>query len=296
VYVEAAASVADGEYRAPSEPTGVPRYPPGFPLLLAPSVAIAGDAGARATATAIGALLVAVVWFASRELAGDLAATIAGLLWVLSPMVRDYASDVMSDPAAAALVVIGVVAANRGRWVLAGLAWGGSSAVRLIHASFLPALGRRRAGWIAAAAVLAPLALFQLKTYGRLAGYDGSEAEFSLSHVLARTPLVVMSRQSEWTNLEFFPGLLFGLSGSLVPGLPLFAAYEMWTRRGEAVVAAAAWIVAANVLVYLPYYFQAARFMLPAACLMIVFASAGVVSLVRSLQAERQRPRPVAAL
>ena len=208
----------------------------------------------------------------------------AAVLWSVSPLARDYSTEVMSDPAGAVLVMVGFLAARKGRWLVAGLALGLSSWVRLIHVMFVPGTGRHRSAWLAAAGVLAPLAAFQLLTYGRLAGYDGGEAQFSVAHVFGGTPLLFMDRPSPWPNWQFFPGLLWGLRGGLVPMLPLFAGFELAARRAEPSARLAAWVIVANVAVYLPYFYQASRFVLPAACLVIVFASAGSVRLVDNLR------------
>lgn len=293
VYVEAARSIGEGAYEAPSEPSGVPRYPPGFPLLLAPFVAAWGEGGARAASAVIGGLLVVSVWQLARVLGGHRAAALAAVLWTASPLVRDFSTDVMSDPAGALLVVAAILASITGRWMLTGLALGGSSWVRLIHVTFIVGVGRRRAAWVGAAVALVPLAVFQLRTYGRLAGYDGGEAQFSLSYVFDHTPLIVMTNPSPWPNWQFVPGLLWGLQRGLVPMLPIFAAVELVARRREAPARLAAWILLVNVLVYVPYFFQASRFVLPAACVLIAFSAAGMVRVVDRL---REGDRPPASV
>jgi 4-amino-4-deoxy-L-arabinose transferase-like glycosyltransferase len=279
-YVEAADAVGEGRYQAASEPDGVPRYPPGFPIVLAPFVGGWGHDGARAASIVIGAALLGSVWFAARRVADDRAAALAALLWMASPMVRDHSTQVMSDPAGALFVMLAFLAALRGRWLLAGLALAWSSWIRLIHAAFLFGAGRRGASWLAAVLVLVPLAVFQLRTYGRLAGYDGDEAQFAVSNIFGGTPLVFMDRPSPWPNWQFFPGILWGLKSGLVPLLPLLAGFELAVRRAEPAARLAAWIIVSNVVVYLPYFYQTARFVLPAACLIIVFAAAGAVRIV----------------
>lgn len=294
-YVEAAESLRHGSYEAPSEPTGVPRYPPGFPIVLAPFVWAGGDDGARAVSAVLGCILVVLVWAAAARIGGLRAAAVAAVLWIASPMLTDYSTEVMSDPVAAASVLVALLAALSGRWVWAGLALGWSSWCRLIHVVFLVGLGRRRHAWLAAAAVLVPLAAFQLQVYGRLAGYDGGQAQFSLDYVTQHTPLLFMDRPSPWPNWQFFPGILAGLEGGLVPLLPLFAGVELVARRGEAAARLAACVIAGNVAVYLPYFYQAARFMLPAACLVVVFAAAGAVRLVDHALADRREAAALSA-
>lgn len=279
-YVEAAESLSDGEYAAASEPSGTPRYPPGFPMLIAPAVWVWGDGGARAMGIASGALLVVAVWALARQLGGDRAAFVAAAIWCASPMVSRFSTDVMSDPAAALFVVGGVLAAARGRWVVAGILLAWSTWVRIIHVVFLGGLGRRRKAWLAAVLVLVPLVVFQLAVYGRLAGYDGGQAGFSLGNVLAHTGLTFVDRPSPWANWQFVPGVLFGLSAGLVPMLPVLAAFEARAAWGDPAVRLGTWVVVANVVIYLPYYFQAARFLLPAACFVIAGASAGIVRII----------------
>jgi hypothetical protein len=256
--------------------------------MLAPSVALWGDDGALAMSALIRAGLVGLVWLAAERLGGHRAGGLAALLWALSPLVAHFSAGVMSDAAGAAFVMLAFLAALRGRWVLVGLALGWCSWIRLIHPVFLGGMGRRRAAWTAAVLMLVPLALFQLAVYGRLSGYEGDGAEFSLSFVFGGTTLGGGGRAALWPNWQFFPGLLWGLRGGLVPLLPLFAGYEMFVRRTEASTRLAAWIVVANVAVYLPYHFQASRFVFPAACLVIVFAAAGVVRLVDEVRASRR--------
>lgn len=280
IYIEAAEAVAQGEYASDSEPSGVPRYPPGFPLMLSPFVAAWGDDGARAATILWGAALVGLVWLAAKRIAGDRGAAIAAILWSLSPMLTDYSTDVMSDPAGAGFVVLAFLWASSERWVLSGLALAWSGWIRLIHVVFLGGLLRHRRAWLAAALLLIPLGVFQLRTYGRLAGYDGGGAEFSLSHIGGPTPLMFFDRPSPWPNWQFFPGLLWGLQSGLVPMLPLFAGFEIFSRRSDPSVQLAGFVIVANVAIYLPYYYQAPRFVLPAACLVVVFAAGGIARVI----------------
>lgn len=284
-YVEAASSLSEGSYSAPSEPSGTPRYPPGFPILLAPAVMAFGDAGARAVSTVIGVCLVTAVWALARHLGGDRAAVAASTIWAFSPMVNNFTTDVMSDPAAALFSLCAALAAARGRWALAGLALAWSTWIRIIHVTFLGGLGRNRRAWAVAAVALLPLVVFQLAVYGRLAGYDGAQAGFSFDYVFERTGLLFVDRPSPWANWQFVPGVLFGLSSGLVPMLPVLAAYEAVRSWADPAVRLGTWVVLANVLVYLPYYFQAARFMLPAACFVIAGAAAGLVRAIDSVGA-----------
>lgn len=289
VYVEASHSLLDGAYRSPSEPGGVPRYPPGFPVMLAPFVAAAGDDGARAASVLIGGALTALVWWSAHRVAGARASALAALFWMLSPLLRDYATEVMSDPAAAAMVMLAFLAALADRWVLVALALGWSCWIRLIHVPFLLGLGRRPPAWLAAVLTLVPLAAFQLAVYGRLAGYAEDQAQFSVGNIFGGTSLLYMGRPSPWPNWQFVPGMLGGLRGGVVPALVVVAGYELWTRRDEAAARFAAWIIVANVLVYLPYFFQAARFMVPGACLVVVYGACGVVRLVDRVSSGRER-------
>lgn len=283
IYVEAAESIAHGDYRSDSEVSGLPRYPPGFPLMLAPFVAAAGDRGAELAGIFFGVALTGLVWLCAHRLGGARASALAALCWMLSPLASDYATGVMSDAAAASMVMLALLAVMAERWVLAGMALGWSCWIRLVHVPFLAGLGARRRPWLVAALLLLPLAVFQVQIYGRLAGYDGDQAQFSLANMFGGTSLLYLDTPSPWPNWQFVPGLLMGLRGGVVPLLFLFAAYELWAARAAPVVRLATWVLVANVLIYLPYYFQAARFMLPGACVVLAFGACGVVRLLDAL-------------
>lgn len=271
VYTEAAESIAQGSYAAASEPGGVPRYPPGLPLLLAPLTYVAWPDSASALMMAIGAALCGLVWFSARVLGGWRAASVAAVVWSFSPMLRTTGQFIMSDAPAALLVMAALLAVIRGRWILAGLAIGGSSVIRLPHVLFTLA-SWRRSYLVSAAAVLIPLALFQLATYGRLAGYSGSQAQFAPHYLWGDTLYLQITNPSSLPNWQFFPGTLLGMDGHLVPLLPLAASAELWRRR-DSVARFALAIVSINLGTYLFYFYQMERFLLPAACVLTVFAA-----------------------
>jgi hypothetical protein len=252
--------------------------------MLAPFVAAAGDRGAELAGILFGTALTGLVWLCSHRLGGARASALAAVCWMLSPLASDYATGVMSDAAGAAMVMLALLAVMAGRWVLAGVSLGWSCWIRIIHVPFLAGLGARPRAWLAAALVLLPLAIFQLEVYGRLAGYEGDQAQFALANIFGGTSLLYLDNSSPWPNWQFVPGMLMGLRGGVVPLLFLFAGYELWATRASAVARLATWVLVANVLVYLPYYFQAARFMLPGACVVLAFGACGVLRLVDTLR------------
>lgn len=289
-YVSGARSIASGHgYRAPDTVDGVPRYAPGVSLLLVPAAWIShGPVPMQATSYAIGLLLIVAIWWCARSIGGDPAAFGAALLVLASPGVLRAGSEIMSDAPSALLVVVGLTFLVAERERAAGIAFGVACLMRLDAVVFVPGLGRRRA-LIAAAWVIAALVAFQLVAHGSVGGYRGDEATFGLGYLTHGTVLEAAGNASSVPNWRFYPEVLLGRGGLLVAGAPFLAGWALWRRRDQAFARTAMWIVASTFAVYLVYYFQSARFLLPVFAIATIFGGVAVGDVLDS----RFRPRPV---
>ncbi len=91
------------------------------------------------------------------------------------------------------------------------------------------------------------------------------------------------------SNLVFYPAVVLGLYWIYFPPLfPLLAVPELSRRRGTVAARFAALVVVGNVTMMLPYFYQAARFVAPAAVVVLPYASAAVARLL--LLVARYRP------
>lgn len=257
--------------------TGPTRFPPGFPILLAP---ITGSWAAMETLTlAIALGLVGAIWWASVRIGGWRSGVAAGVLMLLSPAITDGGAAIMSDRLGALLVVGALLALLHERPVLAGLLAGFGSWVRLVHVAFCAALPRK--AWPAAVGLVGLLAAWQMTVKGNLFGYN-NDAAFQFDNITGHVVLERNDWVSPYTNAGFFPVRMFGAEplhtgdlhlDYLAPFVALPAVVGMRRWWGPS-ARFAALVVALNLAVYLPYYFQSARFMLPGGCLLLVFAAA----------------------
>lgn len=261
--------------------TGGSRFPPGFPALLAPLTGSWWAMQALTLTIALG--LVATIWWAAVRLGGWRSGVIASGLMLLSGGVVRGGSAIMSDRLGALLVVGALLALLYGRPVLAGLLMGLGGWVRLIHVAFCAALPRR--AWLAAGATTVALVVWQLTVKGSLTGVEdawvGLEQQygsaFSPANITGPSSLEFMGNPAPTSNLAFYSGVLaVGHGHQLVPLLLILGAVGLWRHRGTTAVRFAAVVVAANLAVYLVFFFQSARYMLPAGCLLIVYAAAAV--------------------
>lgn len=275
IYSEAAHNIVDGDGYTTDSGTR-PRFPPGFPLLLTPFAA-AGDV--LAFPPLAGIAFVLLLGWTSWSLAGPAAAAVAGLLAYGSTAVMASTRYLLADLPASLLLCAAMLAVLRRRELLAGVLVGLSATLRLGHGLF--AVAARRWGWVGSAAVLVPLVIAQFWLFGSLSSYPEGQAEFGISW-LWEHPTKGGLVQAPDLNVAYYPQLLAGRWGWLVPGLPLLAGAELWLRRRDRVARWAATIVVANVALYLAYWFQSPRFMLPSAMVLIVFAAAFVARPVRS--------------
>jgi len=329
-YADSARNLAHGEGYSttvrdmPTHPSGrhPPRYPPGFPIALAP-FALFGDFPANVQA---GAKLIAVVYLlvmamAALRLGGPLGALIAVVLVWMSPFASTSASLVMSDALGALLAVALLPLVDRrtrGAWVAAGGLAGFAIAVRLsavaVLASLLLTLKGRARGLAAAGAApfLIGISLWQWMAFGApwRTGYGywlpGLET-FSVGS-LTRSgprdgPWVIPDRfgHDTWLDLIchpcpvggamaslpswiFYPLVLAGLFWVFAPPLVGVAGLAAsWMRRREAAAKLTLWTSALTLAVQLPYFYQAARFMAAPASMLTVMAAIGIARSVERL-------------
>lgn len=258
------------------------RYPPGMAILLTPARLVGWPTAAGWFSVVFGAGLIAAIWWLGHRLGGARTATVAAVICVLSPMIWGSGRMVMADAPAALLVTLAVVAGSYGAWRVCGLLIACSGWVRLGHGLFLLALPRRTAVLWCVLPLLV-LAGFQFGVYGSLSGYPEEQASFSLSYLqepLLRTSTATVATEPNWS---IYPRWLLGGDGFLVPLLPVFAGWELWYRRREPTARMAAIVIVCNVVLYLPYFFQSERFLLPAVAMLVAYASAGIVRFVDRL-------------
>lgn len=276
-YAETADNLAsgDGYTKADGER---PRYPVGFPLLLSPFAAV-GDwpDNVRVFPLVAGVTLIGLMWWAAWSLRGPKAAAVAGLICTMSPAITESTTQVLSDLPAATLIAGALLAVIHRRPVLAGVLVALSATMRLGHAVFVAAVGRR--GLPAGMVILVTLTISQFWLFGGLSSYPEGDAEFGLRWLWANPLHGGGGRIAPEINVAFYPQLLLGRWGWLVPGLPLLAGAELWLWRRERVARFAATIVVANVVLYLPYFYQSDRFMLPTVVVLVVFSSTFVARL-----------------
>lgn len=252
-------------------------YPPGFPALLAPLRLL--DLPLWWTAALAGLMLVTCIWWAAYRMGGPLAAAVAAMFSAMSWMISGADSYVMSDAPAAALVAGALVAATYRRWKLVGILFAGSTSMRIGHAVFALA-ARRREVVVPVAVVGAALLAFNAAVYGRLSGYEPGRAEFALRYLWEPAYFEAIGQEGDQLSATLYPQLLMGRWGMIVPLLPLLAGIEVWRGRRDPVVRFAVAIIALNIVLYLPYFFQSHRFMMPATAALIVLAACGVVRAV----------------
>jgi len=308
-YLTAARNLALGNgYRvqAPGFPTA-PRYPPGFPAALALGARIGHYPGnVEGASLVISALLLVVAWAAARRIAGDRAACLTAVLMGVSPFAAATGRVVMSDTFAAVLTG-GAVFALAGpktlrRSVVVGVLLGYSVLVRLGNIVFLGPLWFTRRRWqllLAAAPVLAGLVVFQWVVYHHptTGGYVIRQERFAVSSITAahpwqdlpwyardgiRRPFAQPGGQvARLPNLVAYPALLLGYPWVFAPPLTLVAGVvELWRRRRSELGRLAAGLVVGNLVLYLPFFAQCARYMAPAATVLCIFAGVGLSRLL----------------
>jgi hypothetical protein len=300
-------------------PRGVPRppfYPPGTSLALVPFVVLLPDyplsvqLGAKFFALLYVVSVTCVAWLYG----GAGAAALAALMVGLSPFAREMASFILSDALAAAfaVIVLGLVQrVSRTRVALAGVLAGALVSVRLNGIVMVVALlaatpkGRRRWAAGGAALPLAALGTFYWLTLGTplKTGYRFPrrmfDVAFAIDNSIARDgPWIVGDALRGWLmdwvcpcrlggpeaalpNLVYYPALLLGLFWVFAPPLAsLPGVFEAWRRRNEAGAALTLWAVTLVVILHLVFFYQAARFLAPAATLLVVLSAACLARLL----------------
>jgi dolichyl-phosphate-mannose-protein mannosyltransferase len=271
-----------------------PIYPPGLPLLLAPFAAVSEKA-IYCVVPVFGVLL---IWMTYRfgAASGDaVAGALGAVLLAISPTFLYQVVQPMSDVPCAACWLAALVVASRGS--MRGSTGSGAlcSLAILIRPNLAPltivvaglavtagSLGRVRRG-LAFLAALAPglvvLGWIQQVRYGSpwASGYGTASDMFSLAYVAPN-----LARYPRWITEGQTPFIWLSL------GAPLWIARRATNR-------VLAWmgllLCAAVWMAYIPYmFFQLhewfyTRFLLPAIAIMVVFASACTLAVVRSMPA-----------
>ena len=271
-----------------------PMYPPGLPLLLAPFAALS-ERAIYFVVPAFGALLIWVTYRFGAVSGDPVAGALAAVFLAVSPTFLYQVVQPMSDVPCAACWLAALLLASRGS--TAGSAASGAlcSLAILIRPNLAPlaipvavlALGsggssRMRRGLVFLAALVPGLVMLgwiQQVRYGSpwASGYGTTSDLFSLAYV---TP-----------NLERYPRWI---TAGHTPFIWLCIAAPIWIAR-RAKNRLVSWmglaLCAAVWIAYVPYmYFQPnewfyTRFLLPAIAIMIVFASACALVVVRRLPA-----------
>lgn len=82
------------------------------------------------------------------------------------------------------------------------------------------------------------------------------------------------------SNLVFYPSVMLGLYWVFVPPfVPLLGVWELVRRRGSPAARFTILVVASNFLLVVPYFYQGARLVAPAAFLLLIYSAAGAVDL-----------------
>jgi 4-amino-4-deoxy-L-arabinose transferase-like glycosyltransferase len=323
-YTDSARSLARDEgfytfiYKGHIQP---PRYPPGYPMALAPFAAVGSyprDVQRGAKFWAMGYVLVAAL--AAWALGGPLAAAIAAILIGVSPFAKDSAGLVLSDAFIAMLTVLVVPLLRyqtKSGARLAGLASGLATIVRLTAGvnliGLLVAMPRPRfkTALLWALPSLVGLGLLQwlmfgspLKTgysYWGVAGHFFSLSYATGGSVIREGPFIFPDRlngsllnfvcpcqtggpQNSMSNLAFYPALLAGLFWVYSPPfIPLIGLAYAWRKRREAIGRYTLTVTAISLIVLIFYQFQGTRFLAGPATLLVVLASACLAEILRWL-------------
>jgi 4-amino-4-deoxy-L-arabinose transferase-like glycosyltransferase len=308
-----------------------PRYPPGYPMALAPFAAVGSfprdvQRGAKFWAMFYVLVAVAAAWVLGGPMAGVLAALLVGL----SPFARHAAGLVLSDALVAALTVLMLPLlrlANRSGDRLAGTATGVATVARLtagINLVGLLASMPRRSGkrallfaipWLIGLGLLQWLMFGSpLKTgysYWGVAGHFFSLSYITGKAVVREGPFIFPDRlngqllnwvcpcqvggpQASLPNLTFYPLVLASAFWVFSPPLvPLLGLGYAWRIRRDPVGRYTLVVTVLTLLLFEVYEFQAARFLAGPATLLLVLACVWMAEFGERLW--RRRPRVRAA-
>jgi hypothetical protein len=301
-----------------------PRYPPGYPIALAPFAAVGSyprnvQRGAKFWAMAY--VLVAII--AAWTLGGPLAAILAALFIGVSPFAKDAAGLVLSDAFTATLAVLMLPLLrymNRSGARLAGAVGGLSTLARITGGinliALLASLPPRflKTAVIFALPSLVILGLIQWALFGSPleTGYTYwgvANHNFALSYLTGSSvregpfifpdllngkllnwvcPCQLGGPQASMPNLTFYPTLLAG--GFWVfspPFVPLLGLAYAWRHRREAIGRYTLLVTLFSLLVFGVYFYQGTRFMAGPATLLTVLASVWLAEIAAQLWRRR---------
>lgn len=309
-----------------------PRYPPGYPMALAPFAEIGSyprniQRGAKFWAMMY--VLVAVI--AAWTLGGPLAAALAAVFIGVSPFAKDAAGLVLSDAFTATLAVLMLPLlryTNRPGARLAGAASGFSMLARITGGinliALLASLPRRyfKSALLFALPSLVLLGLLQWALFGNpletgysywgvashnfalghLTGSSAREGPFIFPDMLSGKllssicPCQLGGPQASMPNLTFYPALLAGMFWIFSPPLiPLLGLVYAWRHRRDAVGRYVLLVTFLSLLVFGFYFYQGTRFMAGPATLLTVLASVWLAELAARLWRHRLRHHPIHA-
>jgi Dolichyl-phosphate-mannose-protein mannosyltransferase len=271
-----------------------PLYPPGLPLLLAPFAAWS-ETAIYWVVPIFGVLLIWMTYRFGASIGDAFAGALAAMLLALSPTFLYQVVQPMSDVPCAACWLAALNLARRGSRMGAASSGALSSLAILIRPNLAPlailiaalavrsARSNRVARGLTFIAALAPglvaLGWIQQVRYGSpwASGYGRASEMFSLDYVMPN-----LARYPRWLTDAQTPFIWLAIAAPIWIVRRAQNRLLAWVGLG---VCAAVWIA------YLPYmFFQPnewfyTRFLLPAIAIMIVFASACSLEVVRLLPA-----------
>jgi hypothetical protein len=319
-YAYGAAALLHGSYIVDWDANPhVPRYLPGFSVLLMPSVALGGVQAAVWFPYGMTFVLAGLCALLGARIAGPVAAPIAAVLSLFTPAVAHLSRIVMSDLPTATFVMLELamltLLSGPALLFLAGLlagslAWMRLAAWPLVLAGLVASTARadvRRGRMLyVVGAVLPLLALgfWQLTMFGSplITTYQAARATpegdaalssfFSTGYAFGQpafgdgTYLGGDGRLWKMANAIFYPLQLLGMDGFVAfPGLGVIGLLALaWLARedGPAGVLGRFGLsaIVITLLVYVPYFWQSGRFLLVASPLFAVATAALVVQTV----------------
>ncbi len=296
------AALAPIGYRAAaSGHAAVPIYAPGFPILMAVALRIAGPCGPFFVVPLLCGVLVWTTFALGRRVATPSTGAAAAIVVAASPIVRYQSLLPMSDVPVAALWLTALALLSKGgQSPFSAAGAGAAAALALLVRPNLLLAAVVLVGWLIATrasvsrlmAFVLPLAASALAVAGLnwtfygapwRSGYGGVTALFSVSHF---RPNLVSHTRALWRSQS---PLIFLCVLPLVPALPrIGSALTPAVRALLAVFLAAVWM---SYLFYLPFaQWEYLRFVLPAIPVMAILSVVAIERLSTLV------PRPFDAL
>lgn len=263
-----------GYVATPDNSAIVPRFPLGFPLLMAPFRLLARDA-VFIVPLLCGIVTVWVAYRLARERGSWIAAALAASIVAVDPVFVNQAIQPMSDVPAAMWVLAAVWLAlgDRPRPVLAGFAAGFAVLTRPVLVVAAAALGaamlrrpRTFAAWAAmAGALVAAQAVLQDRLYGSplSSGYGTNEHLFQVSRIPAN-----VANYARWMAVVYWPVVTLSLAALVAGGRR--AARDAWPWTAAAIFLA---VLAPYLLYVLFDDWEVTRFLLPGTTLLLIGAA-----------------------